>query len=54
MYKFTGTLQKDGLLTFHKILLDRLLLFAHSILNNENSPPQLKEIINLLQPQQVL
>ena len=37
------TLLKDS----HKRLLDRLLLFAHSILNYENSPPKLKEIIKL-------
>ena len=40
-------LQKYGLFTFHKRLLDRLLLFAHSILNYENSPPKLKEILKL-------
>ena len=47
MDKFSGTLQKYGLFTFHKRLLDRLLIFAHSILNYENSPPKLKEIIKL-------
>ena len=40
-----GTLQK--VFTFHKILLDRFLLFAISILNYENSPHELKEIIKL-------
>ena len=40
-------LQKYGLFTFHKRLLDRLLLFAHSILNYENSLPKLKEMLKL-------
>ena len=47
MEKFSETLQKYRLFTFHKRLLDRLLIFAHSILNYENSPPMLKEIIKL-------
>ena len=45
MDKFSGTLQK--VFTFHKILLDRFLVFANSIHNYENSPHELKEIIKL-------
>ena len=47
MNNFEDTLQNYGLITFQKRLLDRFLLFAHSILNKENSPPDLKETIKL-------
>ena len=45
--EFSRTLLKFGLFTFHKSLLNRLLLFAHLILNYENSPTKLKEMIKL-------
>ena len=47
MDKFSGTLQKYGLFTFHKRLLKRLLLFDFSTLIYENFPTKLKEIIIL-------
>ena len=36
-----------GLFTFNKRIIDIHMIFAHLILNYENSPPMLKEIIKL-------
>ena len=44
---FTKKLHDYGLFTFQKRLLDRFLLFAHSLLNYEKSPHELKESIKL-------
>ena len=44
---FAKKLHDYGLFTFQKRLLDRFLLFAHSLLNYEKSPHELKEIIKL-------
>ena len=47
MENFSKKLHDYGLFTFQKRLLDRFLLFAHSILNYEKSPAELKRIIKL-------
>ena len=47
MNNFAASLQNYGLFTFQKRLLDRFLLFTHSIINNDKSPPDLKKAINL-------
>ena len=47
MENFSKKLHDYGLFTFQKSLIDRFLLFAHSILNYEKSPAELKRIIKL-------
>ena len=47
MHRFEEILQKYGLQTFSRRLLERFLLFTQTILNSEKSPPLLKEKILL-------
>jgi hypothetical protein len=44
---FSNKLHKYGLCTFQERLIKRFLIFAHNILNNVSSPPELKSTINL-------
>ena len=47
MHRFEETLQRYGLQTFQRRLLERFLLFTQTIINSEKSPPLLKEKIQL-------
>ena len=45
MIRFNNKLQAYGLFSFQHRLMNKILTFTHNIINNPNSPPELKTIL---------